>query len=223
MVHVNRDEVFGALRLGERFCHIVPFGMRDKGYDVGLPLLAMAKNINYVYNQCYNDHGDDTSRWRELWTAEIDRSRRETAWRTNTDLCPENRFSNIALAMTVSAKMRALGIADSDMRKFQDVTLEQIEVLAQVEHNRWSVDKLIAGFRPCTTDEQRAIESDISLKKVFKNDKKAHYDLRAYNDLRADDTDRSSEIYDKWLCASLPLIAAADDDSDGSTEGGEQP
>ena len=62
------------------------------------------------------------------------------------------------------------------------------------------------GWRPCTDQEQREVESDIRMKEILKK-RKIHYDLRAYKDLRPDSTGRPVQIYDRCLSACIPLIA----------------
>ena len=110
--------------------------------------------------------------------------------------------------------MRSIGLKETDGEKFYDIPQQDIELLAEVEHNRWSVEELILGFRPCTEDEQIQIEADIQLKPIMKG-RKIHYDLRAYNDLRPDETGKSVKVYDRCLCSCLPLIAKTYSDEKG--------
>ena len=78
--------------------------------------------------------------------------------------------------------------------------------VAEVEHNRWSVEELILGFRPVTDEEQEILEKDITRKREFR-DRFIHYDLRAYDDLRPDANGTDVRIYDKCISAAIPLIA----------------
>ncbi len=75
-----------------------------------------------------------------------------------------------------------------------------------MEHNRWSLEELMLGYRPVTAEEQRAVEADISLKRTLRDTERAHYDLRAYSDLRPDATGKPVEIYDRALTQAIPLI-----------------
>ena len=110
--------------------------------------------------------------------------------------------------------MRSVGLDAHEWELFYDIPQQDIELLTEVEHNRWSVEELILGYRPCTDEELQKIEADISLKSIFKT-KKIHYDLRAYNDLRPDETGKSVKVYDLCLCTCLPLIAKAFADEKG--------
>jgi len=91
-----------------------------------------------------------------------------------------------------------------------------------VEHNRWSVERLILGFRPPTDTEREEIRENIEafiiakktdkekpeqdLKNVYKK-KKNHYDLCSYRELREDKTGQNVRLYDYDLTACIPLIA----------------
>lgn len=193
------------------------FGMPDRGYDVTLPYVSMAKTVNYVYDQCYNDNEANwTGRLR--YAVEIDREKRETLW---LDLTAVKRQSNILNAMTIATKMRSVGLEPDDWEHFYDLSEQDIELLAQVEHNRWSVEELSLGWRPCTPAEQAAIEADIAQKEELKA-LKVHYDLRAYADLRRDITGKPVAMYDRCLSACLPLIAKAFADERPNRKGGGQ-
>ena len=186
------------------------FGMADCGYDVTLPIVRMAKNINYVYDRCY---ADNVEHWagQPRYAVEIDRDERERSWARLKNV---KRASNVYNAMTIPVKLHSLGLEAEDWDKFYDISQRDLELLAQVEHNRWSVEELIMGWRPCTPDEQKAVEADIDQKEELKR-LRIHYDLRAYDDLRADRTGKSSKIYDVCISACLPLIAKAFADEKG--------
>ena len=173
------------------------FGMQDSGYDTTLPLARMAKNINFIYGRCYADEEQ------VRYAAEIDFEERETAW---SKLPMVKRMSSIYNAMSLATKMHSIGLKEDEWDKFYDIPQHDIEILAQTEHNRWSVEELILGWRPCTEEEQQRVEADITQKRVLKSNR-VHYDLRAYDDLRPDETGKSAKIYDICLCSCLPLIA----------------
>ena len=187
------------------------YKQQNEGYDVTLPLVRMAKNVKYVYEQCYRQNDKEWS-GKMLWTVEIDREERERLWAEESNV---KRMSCIYNAMTIPSKMRSLGLDENEWNKFYDIPQQDIELLAQVEHNRWSVEELILGFRPCTDEEQEKIAADVKTqKKVFK-ERKIHYDLRAYSDLRPDGTGKPVQVYDLCLSSCLPLIAKAFADEKG--------
>ena len=124
--------------------------------------------------------------------------------------------------MTLATKMRSLGHEERDWDKFYALTQEEIVTLSAVEHNRWSVERLILGFRPPTDSEREEIRENIEafitakktgsekpekdLKNLYKK-KKIHYDLCSYRELREDKTGKNVSVYDYDLTACIPLIA----------------
>lgn len=176
--------------------HILyPIGMYDRGYDVRLPLLQMAKRLNYFYTCSYGQEGTPT----DMPVEKI-----EASWRKVPTF--SMRYSNIYNVMTVATKMRSLGHEEKDWDRFFALTQEEIATLAAVEHNRWSVERLILGFRPPTDTEREEIRENLSLKNAYKK-KKIHYDLCSYRELGIDATGQDVRLYDYDLTACIPLIA----------------
>ena len=201
-VYMQSNKAFDQIKHSSNTPNVIPFGMADHGYDINIPIVRMAKNVNYIYDRCYEENDKDWN-GRLRFTIEIDEEKKELSWARKSGV---KRMSNIYNAMTIGVKMRSMGFKEDDWNKFYEMSQEDIEVLAEVEHNRWSVEELILGWRPCSDREQQEIETDINLKEEFKK-RKIHYDLRAYNDLRPDGTGRPVQIYDRCLSACIPLIA----------------
>lgn len=221
----NRNVAMSLILPDELYQQSIPiykYSPNAAEYDVTMPLVQMAKNVNYVYDSCYNDNIEN---WQGqvLSSVEIDIKKRDESWAKRTIV---KRLSSLFNAMTIPSKMRSIGLNEDDWDKFYDISQQDIEILAQVEHNRWNVEELILGFRPCTDEEQEEIARDIddfiairtsegdeavkdrkTLKEKYKAGKKVHYDLRAYNDLRPDGTGKPVQVYDLCLSAALPLIA----------------
>lgn len=187
-----------------RMRNVIMIGMKDCGYDVSLPLLKMAKRVNSVYEYCYNNNIASPTEGCITAPSYIDDKEAEACW-LNVGKAIK-RYSNICNAMTLATKMRSLGHSADETDTFYAITKQEIDIIAEVEHNRWNVEELLLGFRPCTDEEQADIEAGISKKGEYKN-RLVHYDLRAYNDLRVDDTGKNVNTYDICLSASIPLIA----------------
>lgn len=194
-----------------RHIPIYIYGQQETKYDVTQPLVRMAKNVNYIYGRCYSENIED---WQGTlrYSVEIDEVERERSW---AKLSSVKRMSSIYNAMTIPTKMRSMGLNEEEWDKFYDIPQQDIELLAQVEHNRWSVEELILGFRPCTDEEQEKIAADVKKQKAAYKARKIHYDLRAYNDLRPDGTGKPVQVYDLCLTSCLPLIAKAFADEKG--------
>lgn len=221
-VYMQGDKAFRQIKHTINSPNIIPFGMVDHGYDVNIPIIKMAKNVNFIYNRCYEENEKE---WNGhlRFSVEIGENEKESLWTKKSSV---KRMSNMYNAMTISPKMRSMGFHYDDWDKFYELSEEDIEILAEVEHNRWNVEELILGFRPCNDDELKeiadsienhnrkrievgndAVKHDKTLKEIYKEERKAHYDIRAYNDLRPDGTGRPVQIYDRCLSACIPLIA----------------
>lgn len=205
LVRQSADTFAEPLRRHFRYGAVYPYGMADGGYDISLPLVRMAKLLKYFYDCSFGKRGVPT----DLPPAEV-----EAAWRGEHSL--KLRMSNIFHVMTIASKMRSLGHGgDADADAFYALNAREVEALAATEHNRWTVERLIMGNRPCTDGEREKIRANIDaiiagksehdLKRDFKR-RGVHYDLCAYDELGLDATGRNVKVYDYDLTASLPLI-----------------
>lgn len=195
MVYTHEGRLMQLVHQTERYANVYPFGMDDCGYDTRLPLLQMAKRLNYFYYCSYHQQTVPTS----MPQQEID-----DAWVGGGSF--SMRYSNIYNVMTIPCKMRSVGHDESDWDRFYALSQEEIEVISAVEHNRWSVERLILGFRPPTSDERQEIKENIALKDNYKR-RKIHYDLCSYAELGVDKTGQNVRVYDYDLTACIPLIA----------------
>ena len=211
LVTMQRTGLMDKVRGTGRYANLYPIGMIDSGYDISLPLLQMAKRLNFFYSCSYGQQGTPT----DMPVEQI-----EAAWSKVKSF--SIRYSNIFNVMTIATKMRSLGHDESAWDKFYALNQEEIETISAVEHNRWSVERLILGFRPPTDSERTAIRENIDsilqakadhtplpaedLKTVYKK-QKIHYDLCAYEELGPDKTGQNVKVYDYDLTACIPLIA----------------
>lgn len=211
LVYLKKSDMMNKVHENEGFHNLYPIGMDDCGYDVQLPLLQMAKRLNYFYTCSFGQKGTPT----DMPIEEI-----ETEWRKLGLF--SMRYSNIYNVMTIATKMRSLGHEEEDWDKYHALTQEEVETLSAVEHNRWCVERLILGFRPPTDTEREEIRDNIrafikakktggdkpqsDLKNVYKK-QKVHYDLCSYRELQEDKTGQNVRVYDYDLTACIPLIA----------------
>lgn len=203
-VKQSTSEMKNIISQSPRMFNVIIIGMKDCGYDVSIPLLKMAKRVNSVYEYCYNNNIVSQTKGCITAPSYIDDKEADIRWLKVRKAV--KRYSNICNAMTIVTKMRSLGHSAADTDTFYAISKQEIYIIAEVEHNRWNVEELLLGFRPCTEEEQTDIDADISKKGEYKN-RLIHYDLRAYNDLRTDDTGKNVNTYDICLSASIPLIA----------------
>jgi hypothetical protein len=83
------------------------------------------------------------------------------------------RWSNIYNGNTLWTKLRSIGFFNHDFVEEKNM----IEVLADVEHNRWVVEQLIMNFRPLTYEEQTKEKQDNNKNKSILKSKMAHIDI----------------------------------------------
>lgn len=197
--YTEESDMISMLRNDERYQSVFPFGSYICKMEILESLKQLAKRVNYVYNYCFSlpSNAPVTS------PSFIEESKLDGMW-TQVGSLPK-QYSNIFNAMTIGSKMHSLGHGQEDWQKYYALSKQEIEVMTEVEHNRWNVEELILGYRPATDKEQKMIENDISLKKKMRA-KKIHYDIRAFQDLRPDATGKQVYIYDLALTQGIPLI-----------------
>lgn len=103
------------------------------------------------------------------------------------------QWSNLYSAYSISPKLRSIGITDGYVKLDND----QITLLAEVEHNRWNMEKLLLGFRKPTADNlwQQGNGRHLQKKRFV------HPDIRPYDELK-----ESSKAYDRCITAGIPLV-----------------
>lgn len=199
LCYTDESDIIRMANAESAYSSICPFGKSLCDIGILRILKKLAQRVNYVYNHCFSLASGDPITSPSM----IDEGKLETQWR-NVGSLPK-QYSNIFNAMTLATKMHSIGHSSDDWREYYALTLDEINMLTEVEHNRWNVEELILGYRPTTDEEQQQIENDISQKKVFRN-KKIHYDLRAFDDLRSDSTGKNVNVYDMALTQGIPLI-----------------
>lgn len=173
-------------------------------------LTEMAKYVNYVYNLSFEKLGVP---------AELPQNEVDEAWEKVTDDTARN--SSLFNVMSLEQKMLLLGHDRCDWANFYALSADEIEFLTAVEHNRWVIERLLQGNRPCTDEERAEIEEDmrrrlidsdyrgkhpVSLKKKYKLERGAHFDLCSFDELGVDESGLPVTRYDRDLVAAIPLI-----------------
>ncbi|MBR2628596.1 MAG: hypothetical protein IKD24_02810 [Alistipes sp.] len=176
--------------------NITPFGMVYDCYDLHLASsVEVCKRIDAVYGYYFTYHTIPTS---------IDPAAANEEWKNKTIT---KRWSNIFAAASIPTKLRCIGV-DWDINNpchLGDLTVAQVDMLAEIEHNRWNIEELLLGYRPVKLDEDKAIDSDKTMKSKFKK-RFIHYDIRPFNTLKTDEKGNVASVYDRVIVESLPLI-----------------
>ena len=101
------------------------------------------------------------------------------------------------MTYSIGPKLRSIGITDGYVKLDND----QISLLAEVEHNRWNMEKLLLGFRKPTAEEEELIYGSKEMGDIFKKKRFVHPDIRPYDELK-----ESSKAYDRCITAGIPLV-----------------
>lgn len=176
--------------------NIQPFGMVTECYDLHMvSSVEICKKISYTY--------DHFSTYDNL-AVKIDMAKANQIW---NDTATSKRWSNIFAAASIPTKLRCIGV-NWDINTpchLNDLTEEQVSLLAEIEHNRWNIEELLLGYRPVYKSEDEEIDADKSKKKAYRN-RFVHYDIRPFDGLKTDSSGRRADEYDEVIVRSLPLI-----------------
>lgn len=170
-----------------RYSHVFPFGMLANSFDLDRRNTRRAQLVNYIYDYkgTYGTKPSAVPSDYEL----------QQAW----DKLPVAlQWSNFYCADSVDIKLRSLDFGATPPMRLNEA---QIELLAEVEHNRWNMEKLLLGYRKPTPEEEilcqyKAVR-DMYKKKLF-----VHTDIRPYCELG-----EGTKDYDRCISECLPLVA----------------
>ncbi len=169
-----------------KYSHVFPFGMLDNCYDLDKKSRREGQIINYIYD-FKNKYGNVPQ------SCPPDNELKDSWNKLSVSL----QWSNLYSAYSISPKLRSIGITDGYVKLDND----QITLLAEVEHNRWNMEKLLLGFRKPTAEEEELIYGSKEMGDIFKKKRFVHPDIRPYDELK-----ESSKAYDRCITAGIPLV-----------------
>ena len=163
--------------------HVQFFGFEDVDITAEAKEIDWGKYINYIYNQLYAES--------EVATGKSINEVAEQLWKY---LSIDKRWSNIYNASSLLFKLRGIGIENIDrLRENPEVLNDYIDILSEVEHNRWNVEQLLHGYRPTSKSEHLDILADPAKKKIYKQSF-VHDDLRPFSELDDYTKDKDKEL-----------------------------
>ena len=196
---IKQDTPYSILSMLEctsKYRNVKPFGMLDNCFDINNAdnKTILAKRVHYVYSYYFSE-GEEKNipeafpperelkeEWEKIITAE--------------------KWSNKYHTNMLGAKLRSLNI-DIKGKKLSDIfglienrIFENLNIIAQVEHNRWNIEKLLMGFRPINEAEKEQCIPKEMLKKQF-----VHPDIKAFDELS-----ENLKNVDRMITKALPLI-----------------
>ena len=163
----------------DRYNNLYPFGMRTDCFDPQQERLLWAKRIKFIYdNEGKYDAMASLDKLNEGWYKK------------------EGQYimqqSNVYAANSVPVKFRSIGL-DPAVRT--SMTSDEVKDLAETEHNRWNVERLLAGYSPVPFEDRMTIiagllSSDKAAVKLAKDEKNRlkkklfkHADIAPYDEL----------------------------------------
>ena len=188
-----------------RYRKMHPFGMIDEGYDSDLDDDREARMIGYVY---YHKHM--TGKWDIMLSEYDENAYKSGAWLADT---VSNRWSSHFNANSIDVKLRSVGCSREDAEEdIRRKLMGGMDYMKRVEHNRWSVEKLLSGFRPLFENEKsdylRLPEEAKPARKdeLKKLPTRAHLDISSYEELEKIDPNTLQN--DVYLISAIPRIVS---------------
>jgi hypothetical protein len=164
--------------------NVYAFGMTSEGYETALNDDGISQYVQYIY---YN-----------AWDFENKKPTEDELSNNWINEGVVEKWSNRYNADTIPTKLRAAGFeiqCSDDIAKLNEAIWENYDkyetLLAEIEHNRWNVERLLAGYRYFNETRKQTvfdtIKKDESLKNkienlytnknVYHNMLKKHYDM----------------------------------------------
>ena len=167
------------LQHSQRYANIYPFGMNETAFYYNETDDYRARVINYLY------HSSSTQSAQQIDQLKQDISQ---SWQI---LPIALKWSNLYAAEMIPCKLESMAILASEQALTKE---EQIICMAEVEHNRWNVEKLLMGYRKPKKEETDKFNTDA--KTYFY----VHPDIRPFNQLG-----EISDL-DKTFTTNIPQI-----------------
>ena len=195
----------------QRYANIYPFGMDETVFYYDEVVLKRAKLINYLYNTM--NYG--TKKFTDILVLDTipDDVVFEEADRLWHPLHVAIKWSNLYNAYSLETKLASLramrGLSPDDYSQdLRPLSQDEAETMAEVEHNRWNVEKLLMGYRKPIPDEDVYSVTNKSDENKLKNNKNnhwIHHDIRPFNKLSGIvELDKEFSRYIPWILRMTP-------------------
>ena len=184
-------ELVNMLRKNKRpgYANIRPFGIEAEGFYHDNTHEEIAKLVNASYSGIDMDNKKIVeNKWDGLTVA--------------------LKWSNIYCANMLYVKLRFLGFDTSQILSMVDIdkAVAAFEVdIQRTEHNRWNTEKLLMGYRPLKSEEERQRwKSNQEIRDAMKKEQFLHLDILSNDMLKV--LDESAVKYDINVNKSLSLL-----------------
>ena len=192
-----------SVKLGGRYANIYPFGMNETAYSADEKSLERAKLINYLYETAnYNESKFKGVLVLDAMSKEQIMKEANEYW---SNLSVALKWSNLYNAYAIRTKvatlrsMRGLDIDDTT-QDLWNLSETEVEEVAQVEHNRWNVEKLLMGYRKPHKDEDKYAYPEHASELKKNKERFIHHDIRPFSQLGSiKELDYEFSRYIPWI------------------------
>lgn len=196
-------EVLNFARDTGRYSNIYPFGLKVDCFDPWLQArLKRARRIQYIYDMRKMGLGvDDMPDDAELIAP----------WYS---VSYSHQLSNVYAANSLEVKLRS--IRPGCTGTVEPLSDEEVAIVAETEHNRWNVERLLCGMRAMPAEQRRAIKADLNgsdkeaadAATVKINELKSKYAVHI-NIVPYEEMSDEEKAYDISIAESMPLVLNA--------------
>ncbi|MCQ2188413.1 MAG: hypothetical protein MJZ00_00625 [Paludibacteraceae bacterium] len=190
------------LRTSEKFRNFYPFGMYTEHHRINETDELRSKAINLTYNQCYKKGDDVYDSDGNIFLADLsDKTELEEKWSViQTSL----QWSNAYCLDCFYMRRRNMGDEEDHLKMRYHKDDPDLLMMAEVEHYRWTTEKLLMGFRKPSEDEMQNLMVDEELKLYYKKKRFVHLDIQSYQKLKR--VDPKTFKYDAIIVANVENI-----------------
>lgn len=162
------DQMIRTVKDTVLYAHLYPFGIRANPFDRQYrQRVRQAQRIKYLYDMgknftCMPENSDEL----------IDK------WFNDQYVFQQ---SNLCAANSIPFKKRSISIGER-----KELNDEEVNLLAETEHNRWNIERLLLGFKPYKIAEREDLKlnGDKNINIYFNKEKLLiHKDIAPYKDL----------------------------------------
>lgn len=195
LIHQKKsDSIIEIAKTSHKYKSVCAFGMINCGYELEESDINLAKQVNYLYAYYFGEGNGSLPEMRPS-----DNTVNE-AWRKKTIV---EQWSNVYNANMLYTKLRSIHKESDAIKGKLELSDDEVNTLAVVEHNRWNTERLLLGTRPFKDLNERMEFMKLS-KEEQRNKKQkelVHPDIVPYDDLPD-----SSKNIDKQLTKGLETL-----------------
>ncbi len=190
------------LRTSEKYKSFYPFGMYNEQHMTSETDELRSKAINLTYDQCYKRGENVYDEDGNIFHSDLSNKKElEDKWNAiQTSL----QWSNSYCLDCFYMRRRNMGDEGDHLKFRYHKDDPDLAMMAEVEHYRWTTEKLLMGYRKPTDRELNEIMNDEELKNYYKKKRFVHLDIQSYQKLQR--VDPKTYKYDAIIVANVENI-----------------